>query len=253
MGKKGNTAGEPYVMLLKSVLECPAWKELSHGATRLYTYLKGEKSNYSNRAYLSYRDAQRATGASLKKIAEWFAELKHYGFIVLETPHSLGVDGKGKAPHWRLTDSGRTSKSSASGLREDPTKDYLRWDGVLFDPKPYRRKSEWLKNPVNHVGNTPSTTWDTPLSTTWDTPQPGTVNHGGDIESGGPVNHGGDITSLATTVAFPGLPPTPPPTPSEGSSEDENAGGPSEAKIDNVVYLDPRIEALEAAERRSKK
>jgi hypothetical protein len=34
----------------------------------------------------------------------------------------LGSDGCGKAPLWRLTEKGNTSKQSPDGLREDPTK-----------------------------------------------------------------------------------------------------------------------------------
>ena len=38
----------------------------------------------------------------------------------------LGIDGKGKAPHWRLTELGY--------MRDLPTKDFLRWDGTRFKP-----------------------------------------------------------------------------------------------------------------------
>ena len=44
---------------------------------------------------------------------------------------SLGVDGKGKAPHWTLTECGQTSRASAEGLFEPPTNDFLKWDGIL--------------------------------------------------------------------------------------------------------------------------
>ena len=66
--------------------------------------------------YLSNRLAARELKASRQKIREWFAELEHYGFIVLAIPGCLGVDGKGKAPHWRLTELGTTSRASAEGL-----------------------------------------------------------------------------------------------------------------------------------------
>ena len=69
-----------------------------------------------NKAFVSYRDACKELSNGRHKIREWFAELEHYGFIVLATAGSLGVDGKGKAPHWRLTELGNTSKASADGL-----------------------------------------------------------------------------------------------------------------------------------------
>jgi hypothetical protein len=36
----------------------------------------------------------------------------------------LGVEGHGKAPHWRLTEIGY--------MREPPTRDFLRWNGAPF-------------------------------------------------------------------------------------------------------------------------
>jgi hypothetical protein len=40
------------------------------------------------------------------------------------TPGCLGLEGKGKAPRWRLTE--------APYLGEPATKDFLRWRGVKF-------------------------------------------------------------------------------------------------------------------------
>ena len=155
MGK--NKIEGPFVALLLTTLESPAWKALSHGSKWLYVALKRRKSNNGNRAYISYRTAQKEIKSSTKKIGEWFAELKHYGFIELMQPHSLGLDGKGKAPHWRLTECGRTSKASENGIFEPPTNDFLRWDGTLFDAKPYRCDTGW-----DFQNRIPSTTWNTP-------------------------------------------------------------------------------------------
>ena len=152
MGK--NKIEGPFVALLLTTLDSPAWQALSHGSKWLYVALKRRKSNNGNRAYISYRTAQKEIKSSTKKIGEWFAELKHYGFIELVIPHSLGLDGKGKAPHWRLTECGRTSKASENGLFDPPTNDFLKSDGTLFDPKPYRGDTAGtFKNKI------PSTTW----------------------------------------------------------------------------------------------
>ena len=51
-----------------------------------------------------------------------FRELQFYGFIVLIRPGRLGSDGKGTAPHWRLTECGY--------LKDPPTRDFMRWNGV---------------------------------------------------------------------------------------------------------------------------
>ena len=103
---KGRIEGQ-FVSLRYEVLDCPAYIATSHGARCLYHALKRRVPRSSNRAYLSYRMARRELKASFNKIDEWFAELKHYGFIVLAKHGSLGVDGVGKAPHWRLTELGR--------------------------------------------------------------------------------------------------------------------------------------------------
>ena len=153
--------------LLLSTLDAPAWMEMSHGAKWLYVALKRRKSNGRNRAFVSYRNAQRELKVSSRKIREWFAELVHYGFIRLAVRGSLGVDGKGKAPHWTLTECGQTSKTSNEGLFEPPTNDFLKWNGILFDPAPYRKSVKWdemieKQNPASHVGSTPHPTSDAP-------------------------------------------------------------------------------------------
>ncbi len=76
--------------------------------------------------------------ASRRKIKEWFCELEHYGFIVLEQLGSLGVEGKGKSPIWRLTELGVTSKHAGPGVLELARKDFLKWDGTDFDRKTFR-------------------------------------------------------------------------------------------------------------------
>ena len=55
------------------------------------------------------------------------ASCKHYGFLVVTALGSLGVDGKGKAPHWRLTELGY--------MHDMPTRDFQHWDGTKFRDK----------------------------------------------------------------------------------------------------------------------
>ena len=43
-------------------------------------------------------------GQPRQSIRRWFRELQLYGFIVRRTRDCLGVEGKGKAPQWRLTE-----------------------------------------------------------------------------------------------------------------------------------------------------
>jgi hypothetical protein len=129
----------PFVPLFKETLKTPAWRKLSHGARSLYVALKCRynPNNHNNgRLYLSQRDARREIGSTFKSIARWFRELQHYGFIVQMKPGSLGLNGKGTAPWWRLTEVGY--------MRDPPTKDFLKWDGTPFvdvvQARPSRRK-----------------------------------------------------------------------------------------------------------------
>lgn len=121
----------PFVPLLIDTLDSLAWKALSHGARSLYIALKRKYSirdRNNGRLFLSQRDAAEELGSDRHQISRWYRELQHYGFLAMVTPGSLGVDGKGKAPHWRLTELGY--------MRDPPTADFRRWNGVRFNPGP---------------------------------------------------------------------------------------------------------------------
>jgi hypothetical protein len=208
MGKrsfKGKIEGQ-FTPVLWATMDSPAWTALSHGARSLYVDIKRQVPAGRNRAYLSYRKAYRKLGANSHKIREWFAELVHYGFIVMEKMGCLGVDGKGKSPTWRLTELGQTRATSAEGVFEPGTKDFLKWDGVLFDPKPYRvnRGSYPHKkqNPVVDVHNTPLSTCTTPPLSTCTTPKAESVVavHNISGEEGVVAVH--NITRLATVCSL---------------------------------------------------
>jgi hypothetical protein len=120
----------PFVPLLIVTLKEPAWRAMSHGARSLYAALKRRYSpntHNNGRIFLSQRMAAEELGSHHNEIARWFRELKHYGFIVLASPGYLGVEGKGQAPRWRLTELGC--------MRELPTQDYRRWDGTPFSKR----------------------------------------------------------------------------------------------------------------------
>ena len=117
-----------------STMETPAWKALSMGARVLYLQIKrhhftGGIKNNNGKIYLSQRDAMEELGSGNRdSVRRWFAELEHFGFIVKTAEGSLGVDGRGKAPQWRLTevDAPNTDQPRA-------TRDYERWDGTPFN------------------------------------------------------------------------------------------------------------------------
>jgi hypothetical protein len=131
---KGRLA--PFVPIDKEMLRSPAWRAMSYGARCLYVHLKWRwsfKQRNNGHIFLSQRDAQEEMGghAHRDSISRWFRELQHYGLIVMTNAGGLGVDGKGKAPHWRLTEA-----EWPGGRNGDtwmlPTKEYLKWNGTKF-------------------------------------------------------------------------------------------------------------------------
>ena len=127
---KGRIEG-PFIAVLKQTWQCPAWRAMSPSARLLYIALKGRYSftlRNNGRIYLSVRQAAKEIGLSKNTVAQAFRELQHYGFIVMTSGGCLGVDGRGKAPHWRLTEVGY--------MHDPPTHDFNRWDGSPFgDPE----------------------------------------------------------------------------------------------------------------------
>jgi hypothetical protein len=152
---KGRIEG-PFVPLLKDTLKTPAWKALSYGARSLYALLKWRYNNsLANAVYLSTRDAERelGRGGERRNVMRWFRELEYYGFIIKVRPSHHGVNGHGKAPHWRLTD--------VNYLGKEPTRDFLRWNGRLFDERkrarcyPPKNKSRGLNVPSTPDSTSP--------------------------------------------------------------------------------------------------
>jgi hypothetical protein len=115
----------PFVPLLITTLQSKAWRSMSHGARSLYIALRARfwpKAHNNGKIFLSVRDAAVEIGSSQEEICAWFKELQHYGFVVLMRSGHLGIEGKGRAPHWRLTELGY--------MHDPPTHDFLRWDGT---------------------------------------------------------------------------------------------------------------------------
>ena len=98
----------PFVPVDREMMRSPAWRATSHGARSLYIHLKlrwRSRSRNNGRLYLSHRDAQEEMGrATRDSISRWYRELEYYGFVVKTAEAALGVDGKGLAAHWCLTE-----------------------------------------------------------------------------------------------------------------------------------------------------
>lgn len=105
-----------------------AWRAMTHGARSVYVVLKGRyNTKLENSVYVSSRDMQAELGSHSHRddILRWYRELVHYGFLRMVAPAHHGVNGHGRAPHYRLTEHGYVGHA--------PTRDYLEWDGTVFD------------------------------------------------------------------------------------------------------------------------
>jgi hypothetical protein len=122
-----------FVMVSHNILDAPAWRAASHGARSLYVVLKRRwNHNRKNLVYLSERDAARELGSDRNQIRRWFTELVYYGFIVLEKPGYLGVNGKGRAPYYRLTECQTIAPKDSEAPIIQATRDFDKWNGVPF-------------------------------------------------------------------------------------------------------------------------
>src|SRR5262249_3752721 len=112
----------PFVPVLIETLDSPAWRAMSHGARTLFIALKRRYSvniNNNGKIFRAQRQAAIELGSHHNEIARWFRELQFYGFIVLTTAGHLGVEGRGVAPRWRLTELGC--------MHDPPTREFHRW------------------------------------------------------------------------------------------------------------------------------
>jgi len=126
-----------------AVRRMPAWRALSMGARELYMALKGRFSRLNNnngRLFLSERTAAKELGSHRNEIRRWYRELQHFGFIVKTAGGCLGVGGRGKAPHWRITEL-ETPNGTA------PTNDFEKWDGTPFNHRRGRGRKPKKQNP----------------------------------------------------------------------------------------------------------
>jgi hypothetical protein len=189
MSKKHDKIQGRFFPMFYETLESLAYKQLSFGARAVLTALRMQCVKNNGHVYLSQRDAAELLGHKNRNdIANWFRELQHYGFIVLTEAASLGVDGKGKATQWRLTEL-PTRKGNNELVRA--TKDFLRWDGVAFVPhvapsrkwNPTKAVVAKKQNPGLNVGTTVDSTSVPSLDCTLVPLEPGSGTDGESIQA----------------------------------------------------------------------
>jgi hypothetical protein len=186
---KGRIEG-PFVPMLIDTMASPAWKAMSPHARVVYIALKsryGPKIRNNGRIYLSARQAAKETGFNRNIVARCLRELEYYGFIVMTERGCLGVDGKGKAPHWRLTELGY--------MLDPPTRDFMRWGGEIFHeqkpPEYYKRQEQRLIKLRAIKKQKPVTTIEPPWHDHRDIPMARPSSHS-DAEVARPSGHTAD-------------------------------------------------------------
>jgi hypothetical protein len=123
---------------------------MSHGAKVLLIHLMARyntKLHNNGRLYLSQREARKAFGSGYTEITRWYRELQHYGFIVMTAGGTLGLTGKGKAPHWRLTVYGTLADPM-------PTREFLKWNGDPFTEASFWPRRKKNQNPAPETRST---------------------------------------------------------------------------------------------------
>ena len=120
-----------------------AWKKVSSDSRLVYLALCARysvKLNNNGHLFLSVRRGAEELGLNKNVVARAFKELAFYGFIVQTNPGYLGINGRGIAPHWRLTE--------LPYMNEPPTYDFERHTGEKFQeqhtPAYDRRKAKGL-------------------------------------------------------------------------------------------------------------
>ncbi len=188
---KGRLA--PFVPLDKATIKTAAWKATTHGARSLYVALKSRyNTNLQGAVFLSHRLAKQELGSHSQRdsIARWFRELEYYGFIRKTALAHHGVNGHGRAPHYRLTEYWYLGKA--------PTRDFMNWDGSIFHeqkpPSAYLAKN---RSRGRNGGATLAVT-GVPVSERPDSKTGTGGRNGGAMSQHSTGLNGGAITSLTT-------------------------------------------------------
>jgi hypothetical protein len=138
--KRKRKINGPFVAISKAIMATPAWRALSPEGRLLWIDLRGWLRNdglNNGKVLRSCRAAAESIGLHKDTVARRFPELEHYGFLSKTAPGFLGSDGRGIAAKYRFTDLPYGTHPA--------TRDYEKWDGVLFvytSRRPARKKQK---------------------------------------------------------------------------------------------------------------
>lgn len=124
--RKNERRTEHFTQLIRSMMECAAWRGLSPTAQALYPWVRlewrGPKANNNGAISLSTRQAAGRMGIGINTAARAFHDLQAKGFLVLTKAARLGVQGHATAPEFELTELALPHAESNTGRRL-----YLQW------------------------------------------------------------------------------------------------------------------------------
>jgi DNA-binding transcriptional regulator YhcF (GntR family) len=137
----------PFVMLPKSMLRTPAWRELSSTARSAFVHLCARYNGANNgQIIFSVREAAAELGVSAASASRALRELDDVGFI---RPTSMGRFSlkNRKASEYRLTHL-RCDQTHQAASRE-----FDQWSPTVSPVKPYSFKNDTVTPPQFHLRN----------------------------------------------------------------------------------------------------
>ena len=127
MKTKSNKLRTTFAVIYTDVMRSPAWAAMKPAYRALLVEMKAFYNRETKAAVpMSVRYGAKLLGVDKELAADCLEALSHYGFIREVRRGYLGANGVGIATEWRLTDE--------KYLRRSATLDFLRWDGVLYEP-----------------------------------------------------------------------------------------------------------------------
>jgi len=143
----------PFNPAFKKSWDSKVWKKVSTHARLVYIALASRyrpKLQNNGRLYLSARSGAKELGFGKNTVARGFRELSFYRLIAQTNPGCLSVDGRGKAPSWRLTE--------LPYMGKPPTYDFEEWDGTRFHEQksPVKRRLTGLRKAAKKQNPVPA-------------------------------------------------------------------------------------------------
>jgi hypothetical protein len=131
------------------MMDCPAWRATEPIARALFAEFKRLYNRDTAAAvYMSVRKAAELLNVDAKTALIALRMLLHFGFVRQIKSGFFAGNGRGIATLWRLTDE--------PYLNEQPTLDFLKWDGTPFARATKKTFPCVGESPTAYVGKSPT-------------------------------------------------------------------------------------------------